>query len=563
MLLEPRLFAEEASIYLAYSRQSSFLATLLLVPTSEGPAGYMVLATNFIMALAKGLPLEWVPYFTTAAALFVQLLPVIVVLWSRSECWPSPQTRAGAALVLSVSPALDPEVWLTTLHTPIFLALAAAAILVAAPPRTAPGRWLARSALAIGASSGAYTAFLVPAFALRAWRSRGREEILQLLWVAIPATLQVGCYQVTRLALETAPDRTPPAWPLVVMAIALDHLGVGVLGATLTAWFGSTSGLAPAFEPALGLVPALGGHGIATESHLHLSGVVCLALIGWFFACTLREPRLRNLLCALACSSVFPALLAFGAPRGRYAVLAGFLAGLIVYAVALDAVTRRARTLARVAAVLMVGAGAAGFRADPPRCIPGAGCTQLLRPPSVDRPVWRDEVARWRGDPNRPLRVWPYSESRAWLLFLATEESGRGEARNSPRSTLISIGQPVSRTLIELDPRNTSFKVVVALQAQTQGTVGLELRVVDEDGTKAAVAPLAPLHHLERRTVVVHPRDWTWIGERRPVRLLEAQATATPAGRVTFLGVSVEPVVVGLLDWLRHPRSVSRDPPPR
>ena len=53
LLLEPRLFAEEASVYLAYARQSSTLATLLLVPTSEGPAGYMVFASNLIMAFAK------------------------------------------------------------------------------------------------------------------------------------------------------------------------------------------------------------------------------------------------------------------------------------------------------------------------------------------------------------------------------------------------------------------------------------------------------------------------------------------------------------------------------
>lgn len=553
LLLEPRLFAEEASVYLAYSRQSSFLATLLLVPTSEGPAGYMVLATNTIMALAKGLPLEWVPHLTSLAALVVQILPVIAVLWSHSTCWSSPQARAGAVLVLSLSPALDPEVWLTTLHTPIFLAVTAALILVADAPRTRRGRWLARTTLAVGAASGAYTALLAPAFLLRAWRSRDREHAVQFLWVVIPATLQVASYHLTRIGLETAPLRPTPAWELLTLSIALDHLSAGVLGPTLTGWLASTSGLAPGFERALGVVPELAAPGIKTAHHLRLSGLAALGLIVWFFVVAAREPRLRVLLVALACCSVFPALLAFGAPRGRYAVVAGLLTGLVVYAMAHAATTGRGRTLARAGALLLVGSGAAGFTTDPPRCIPHAGCTQLLRPPAANRPFWREEVTRWRIDPSQPLRVWPYTENRAWLVFLPSEDSDSIAPRDSPRSHLISIGQPVSRTLLELDPRNTSFKVVLGLHAQTEGVIHLELRVLDETGVVAAATRLAPMHHLERRTVVVHPRDLIWIDEPRPVVRLEARATASPAGRVTFLDVSVEPVVVGLLDKLRRP----------
>jgi hypothetical protein len=35
------MWAEEASVYLAYAQSQSFLRSLLFVPTSEGPAGYL------------------------------------------------------------------------------------------------------------------------------------------------------------------------------------------------------------------------------------------------------------------------------------------------------------------------------------------------------------------------------------------------------------------------------------------------------------------------------------------------------------------------------------------
>ena len=46
LLLSPRLWAEEATIYYVYARHHDLLPSLFLVPSSRGPAGYLSLVPN-------------------------------------------------------------------------------------------------------------------------------------------------------------------------------------------------------------------------------------------------------------------------------------------------------------------------------------------------------------------------------------------------------------------------------------------------------------------------------------------------------------------------------------
>jgi len=539
LLIEPRLFAEEASIYLAYSRHHSFLATLFLVPTAGGPAGYMMLATNLVMALGQALPLEYLPRLTSLAALGIQLLPTIAVLFGRSACWPSVQGRVGAAMVFALSPALAPETWLTTLHAPIYLALTATVILLAEEPKTNKGRWAARVALVVGAASGAYTSLLLPAFLWRAWRDRSREVWLQLACVAVPALLQVIFYAIVRFGLETAPARPMPPWETLAASVAVHHLGQGLLGPWLAE---ESAGLA-------GLLPAVGEAGSCSAAHLRLAGLVSLFLIGAFLVAAWRQKQARLLVVALGASSALSALLAYGVPRGRYAVVAGVLAGLLVWVVASHPSVWRRPRLAQVAMVVLIAAGAGGYWRDPVQHLV-YGNFQSLRPPLESRPIWPDEVARWRADPAAGLRVWPYSESRAWMVYLRPEPSAVPLPNQIMRMHLISVGKPATRQLLRMPLQPFTFKVLSTLEAQTDGVLDVELHALGVSEEIVGTVYLGRLGHRQKRKVVVGPEDIRW--KDAPVELIgfDVAANASPGGRVTFDPIRTEPLVVGLFDLL-------------
>lgn len=541
LLLEPRLFAEEASVYLVYSRHSSILSTLFLIPTADGPAGYMMFFTNLVMAAAKTLPLELVPRLTSVAAFLVQLLPIGVVLFSRSACWPTARLRVGAALVLTFSPALDPEVWLTTLHAPIFLALAATAILVAESPASRLGRWAARAILGLGAATGAYTTLLLPVFLLRAYQSRHREHYVQLGWVAVPALLQGFSFVFVRFVLETAPTRPWPPWEALVTSVAFHHLGHGLIGPVFTEFL---TGLC-------GLFPALADPASCQSDHLRLAGVVSFGLIATFFTLTLRATRgpSRWLVWALAASCALPALLAYGIPRGRYAVVAGVTAGLIALALAGNVQPSRLRRVAQTLLLVSIGAGTGFFWRDPP--LPMFDSTfRQLRPPAEHRPQWDCEVAHWRQDPSPGLRVWPYTEKEAWTAYLRSENTPESSEIRVPRTQLISIGESVSRVLLRIPAQSLTFKVVAVLVAQTDGILEAELHAIGEDGEVVGLVPLGRLEHREQRTVVIHPKNIHWLEKPQPVIGFDLQAKASRGGRVTFLETRIEPLVVGLFDLL-------------
>lgn len=542
LLLEPRLFAEEASVYLVYSRHSSFLATLFLIPTADGPAGYMMFFTNLVMAAAKPLPLELVPHLTSLAAFLVQLLPIAIVLFSRSVCWPTIRWRVGAALVLTFSPALDPEVWLTTLHAPIFLALAAITILVAEIPESRPGRWAARATLALGAATGAYTTLLLPVFLLRAFESRKREHQIQLAFVAVPALLQAFSFFFVRFVLETAPTRPWPPWEALVTSIAFHHLGHGLIGPVFTE---TLTGLG-------GLFPVLADPASCQSDHLRLAGVVSLGLIVTVFAVTLRATRgpSRWLVLALAASCALPALLAYGVPRGRYAVVAGVTAGLVALALAGGLEPSRLRRVAQTLLLVLIGAGTGFFWRDPPLPMLD-GSFRQLRPPAQSRPLWDCEVAHWRKDPSPGLRVWPYTEKQAWTVYLRPENAPHEPSQiRVPRTQLISIGKPVSRVLLRIPAQSLTFKVVAVLLAQTDGIFDAELRAIGQDGQVVGLVPLGRLEHREQRTVVIHPKNIHWLDRPQPVIGFDLMAQASRGGRVTFLETRIEPLVVGLFDLL-------------
>jgi hypothetical protein len=108
LLLAPRFWAEEGSVYFKFAYEHSFLRALFFV---YWEAGYLYLLVNVVTAIAAHLlPLEYAPFATVYTALVIQLVPFLIILYGKSSVFTSIRKKITACLVFLFLPNLS--------HTP-------------------------------------------------------------------------------------------------------------------------------------------------------------------------------------------------------------------------------------------------------------------------------------------------------------------------------------------------------------------------------------------------------------------------------------------------------------
>jgi hypothetical protein len=174
ILLKGRIWAEDGK-FLQYALHTDFWNMMLLVVPGMG---YRILFQNISAYLAAhAVPLEVAPFVFIILGGFLQVLPLILLMWNRVEMDLTPGVFALTALCfLVVTPNYD--LWLTTV-TSGFLLGAAGVVVLIAPATRARRKWVSCAVLAMGASTGMPTLFLTPFFFLRLWKERERERLIQ------------------------------------------------------------------------------------------------------------------------------------------------------------------------------------------------------------------------------------------------------------------------------------------------------------------------------------------------------------------------------------------------
>lgn len=381
LLAAPRFWAEEGSAFFREAHDGGVLAGLTFV---YHRAGYFAGFTNLATTLsAHVVPLERAPLVTTWLAFLAQLAPIAIVVFGRSPLSSSLPRTIAAVAILVFAPTIIGEVWLTSLHAAMFLAAAATLILIEDTEGLAAGkRWAYRAVLLMGSLSGAYVVYQAPVFALRAWTERSRERVVQLAVLCGGVAVQAAVFAHGSLAGVRNEKRFFEAsWSTLEMA-STAQIGTPLLGRSL----------AEALAHRLGPVFLLGW----------------LALLAIAFAARRRLGVHLNdsrVCLALAFSALLvgTSLTAFdGRPGGRYAVVPGIVLLLLVLDCARPRRYGIVGWLAIAVLAVSLRSGATTYRAQKHFACDGATSD------------WRGEVARWRIDPDRPLRICPES----WRLEL-------------------------------------------------------------------------------------------------------------------------------------------------
>ena len=467
LLLEPRLIAEEASVYLVYARDHGVLPSLLLVPTSEGPAGYLHLAANLAAVLeARLFALEHAAAVSTAIAYLLQLVPFALVLWGRSVAWNTDRRRLLCCLLLLFAPAVSPAVWLSTINSQVFCGVSSLLLLL--EDLSFAGRrrkWLYRCLLVFNGLSGPYTALLAPGVLWRSVRQRSREAWIQTALVCAAVALQGFVYLATALGSELAPDRLTPLHPATAASsVLVFHVLGAFLGNELADLVGSSFGLAvqPDLSVPTGSIP------------LAALAAITAGVLLWG-AGLLRERRtdtMTTLAIVFASLSTSLSILAHGLPWRRYAVVPGvvLLLAMLVGSWEAAPTLRRAACRTLIAVALVFGVGT--FWRDAPMLVEDFSVTNFGNAPG--RPDWREEVAAWRNDPTHELRVWPFAGERSWKAYLPRPGDFQ-RVRLEPEGNwrLIFFGKAVERRVLIVDAPG-DFRVHVSGTASTD-LAGMEL----------------------------------------------------------------------------------------
>ncbi len=545
--------AEEASVYLAYAYDHGVLASLLLVPTSEGPAGYLHLVANITAVIqARLFSLESAAVVSTVVAFLIQLIPFALVLWGSSRVWESQgfpgsaRRRSLACAVLLFGPAISPSVWLSTINAQVFCGIASLLILIEEPSRVGHRRrWLYRGLLVFNGFSGPYTALLAPGFVWRAWRMRSREAWLQVVIVGTTGGLQLLCYLYAGLGSELAPDRlTPLSWATAVSSILVFHLFGALVGNELADIVG---------EP-LGLV-VLPDYIVPTTSApwgMLLAAMFILVLAGYGLLRGRRSWVLEALLLNFVVMAASLSQLAHGLPWRRYSVVPGVLFLMVTLIGSWESERTLRRTACRVLLAISLAFGVATFWRDAPMHLQEFTVTNFGKAPG--RPDWREEVAAWRRDPAYPLRVWPFAGGRTWKAYLA-QPGDFQHVRLEPSGgwRLIALREPVERRVQIIEPPG-DFRVHVT------GKVSADIDALDisvlliDGGSEPAV--------LARRRIQAVDSDGRFETYLNPSYLeqrtdgnsedrfvvLRVGRPSQDGLRVVFDRIAVVPRIEGLLD---------------
>lgn len=365
------VYDEEGTVYLRYAWDAT-ISRALFAPHQ----GYYSLFANVCGVLAAHVvPIAQAAHFLFGAELAVQMLMVWMVV--ECELFTGAWLKLTAVAVVLLTPPTSAIV-ISTIHAQFFLAIVTALILVSNPERLRRTRLLT---LFLAGLTGVVSCVLLPLFALQAWRERSTARYTQ---VAV-----LGACALVEAAVLLAQPQNFQGGHSTLRFYAGALLSNGVLDHFFTSW--SYVEVCKAVgSPKLRNLQELFWLSLEAASALYLLATSWMAWKSGWAARMLAAAAILSLVASFSRSLITDYYLMCGS-GGRYFVIFNILLGLSLVLVARNP----NRIYAWTARALLACCLWSGLRE-----VPG-----IAQRPHL--PVWSQQVAAWRLDPNHKLETRP------------------------------------------------------------------------------------------------------------------------------------------------------------
>lgn len=188
LILEPRFWAEEGVNYFAYAYGHSWLDNLF-----TPQYGYNTLYNSIATSLATMAPLEYAPAVTTYLALMVQLSVSLAAIWWNIPFLDTlPKKFAIALLIQTLAYA---RIWATTIGVQYWLCVLSLLILL--HNHKAQNRktfTLQNCLLTLNGLTGILSCLLIPAFALKAVKTKSARVMTQTAILTLCLLVQIAVF---------------------------------------------------------------------------------------------------------------------------------------------------------------------------------------------------------------------------------------------------------------------------------------------------------------------------------------------------------------------------------
>lgn len=187
LILTPRLWAEEGSIFLSFAYKSSITDIFTTVHV-----GYITLFNSIVSFFqAKVFPLELAPIISTAFGLLIQLTPLIIIIYSSYFLWDTIIKKALYLLtIIYITPS---ELYLNTTNSHFIFGLSCFLIVLISTKEIGfVKKWLYRIILFVGVFTGPASMLLTPIFLFRAYTEKQKEKYIQAAIMLIGSIIQAS-----------------------------------------------------------------------------------------------------------------------------------------------------------------------------------------------------------------------------------------------------------------------------------------------------------------------------------------------------------------------------------
>jgi len=194
LLVYPRFWAEEGQLFYPFALKYS-VVTIFATPL----VGYLTLFNSIISAIqAKLFSIESAPLLSTYAGFIVQLVPVVIVIFTSHEFWNSAVKKIICSLIIVV--LVPPEMFLNTTNSHFIFGLITFLVMVV-PAFKLPSfkKYSFRILLIIGGLTGPASMFLSPIFIYKAYREKSKEKYVQAAILSLCAIIQASVIIYTLL----------------------------------------------------------------------------------------------------------------------------------------------------------------------------------------------------------------------------------------------------------------------------------------------------------------------------------------------------------------------------